>query len=77
MATNVIGKRLQKYRIELGLTQEQATAKCQRIGLDITRGTYAKIESCVRGVTDIEVELLSKVLRVSPGDLFPAKRRRK
>lgn len=71
MATNIVGKQARRLRYDLGLTQEQMTAKCQRAGLDVSRGTYAKIESGVRGMTDIEIAQLARALKVAPGDLFP------
>lgn len=46
-------------------------ARCNVIGWDISRGTLAKIEAKVRRVTDIEVALLAKALRVPVNFLFP------
>ena len=40
-------------------------------GLDISRGTLAKIEAGVRCVSDQEALLLSQALGVSVSDLFP------
>ncbi|KYN90700.1 DNA-binding protein [Vibrio cidicii] len=67
---NVTGKQIKKLRIERGLTQEQLAARCNVAGLDITRSTLAKVESGVRQVTDTEVQLFAKILKVSEGELF-------
>ncbi|WP_318779427.1 helix-turn-helix domain-containing protein [Pseudoalteromonas nigrifaciens] len=53
-----------------GWTQEQLAAKCNLIDWEISRSTLAKIESNVRGVTDIEVSYFSLVLNVEIAILF-------
>ncbi|WP_235190278.1 MULTISPECIES: helix-turn-helix domain-containing protein [Pseudoalteromonas] len=53
-----------------GWTQEQLAAKCNLIDWGISRSTLAKIESNVRGVTDIEVSYFSLVLDVEIAILF-------
>jgi len=45
-------------------------AKCGVLGWDISRGTLAKIEAQVRKVTDTELVLLAKALKVKVGELF-------
>jgi hypothetical protein len=45
-------------------------AKCNLVGLNISRGTLAKIEAKVRRVVDIEVEEIALALRVDIEDLF-------
>lgn len=67
---NIIGKNVKRIRESRSWTQEVLVAKCQLINWKITRSTLAKIESNVRKVTDIEVQLFSKVLRVSISELF-------
>ena len=67
---NIIGKNVKLIREKNGWTQEQLTAKCNLIDWEISRGTLAKIESNVRGVTDIEVKYLSTVLDVDITALF-------
>ena len=71
LPTNIIGKQISRLRNQLGLSQDQLSAKCQRVGLDISRGTLAKIEAGVRCVSDQEALLLSQALGVSVSDLFP------
>ncbi len=72
---NVIGPKCRELREALGLTQEQVAARCQVLGLDITRGTLAKIESRVRSVSDHEIPFLAKTLDSSIEKLFPLKLR--
>ena len=70
---NIIGPQVRALREAAGLTQEQAAARCQRFGLDITRGTLAKIEACVRSVSDHEIPFLARALSAPIPALFPAK----
>ena len=67
---NVVGEKVKMLRISKGWTQEQFTTKCNLIGWNISRSTVAKIESKVRRVTDIEVQLLAKALKSSVELLF-------
>lgn len=71
MPTNIIGKEISRLRNGLNISQEQLSAKCQRVGLDISRGTLAKIEAGVRCVSDQEALLLAQALGVGVADLFP------
>ena len=67
---NIIGPRIKELRESQGLTQEELTARCNLVGLDISRGTLAKIEAQVRRVTDDEIPLLAEALRVSISQLY-------
>ena len=71
LPSNIIGKQVSRLRNGLDLSQEDLSARCQRQGLDISRGTLAKIEAGVRCVSDSELLLLAKALEVSVSDLFP------
>ncbi|WP_140192230.1 helix-turn-helix domain-containing protein, partial [Vibrio parahaemolyticus] len=66
---NVVGAQVRKLRKEQKLTQEQLSARCNVIGLDISRGTLAKIEAGVRQVTDVEVVQIAKALKVNVSTL--------
>ncbi|EPT1006566.1 helix-turn-helix domain-containing protein [Vibrio parahaemolyticus] len=68
---NVVGAQVRKLRKEQKLTQEQLSARCNVIGLDISRGTLAKIEAGVRQVIDTEIVQLAIALKVEESDLFP------
>jgi len=52
------------------MSQETIVAKCGAAGWDLSRGTFAKIESGLRRVNDAEVVLLAKVLRCSLEELI-------
>ncbi len=67
---NIIGKNVRLIREKKGWTQEQLAAKCNLIDWEISRGTLAKIESNVRGVTDIEVSYFALVFDVDIDKLF-------
>ncbi|WP_025570033.1 helix-turn-helix domain-containing protein [Vibrio parahaemolyticus] len=68
---NVVGAQVRKLRKQQKLTQEQLSARCNVIGLDISRGTLAKIEAGVRKVIDLEIVQLAIALKVEESDLFP------
>lgn len=67
---NVVGVNIRQLRKQQKITQEQLSAKCNVIGLDISRGTLAKIEAGVRQVTDVEIVMIARALRVNEGALF-------
>jgi transcriptional regulator with XRE-family HTH domain len=67
---NLVGPQVRKIRESQNLTQGELAARCNVLNWDISRGTLAKIESQVRRVTDGEVALLAKALRVQVGDLY-------
>lgn len=67
---NIIGKNVRLIREKKGWTQEQLAAKCNLIDWGISRSTLAKIESNVRGVTDIEVNYLAVALDIEIEILF-------
>jgi len=67
---NVIGPQVKVLRKQNGLTQEELTAQCNLIGWNLSRGTLAKIESQVRRVSDAEVALMAKALKVGIAELY-------
>lgn len=67
---NVIGPQVRNLREQSKMTQEQLTARCNLIGWNISRGTLAKIEAQVRRVTDDEVALMAKALKVDISELY-------
>ncbi|MGV3774939.1 MAG: helix-turn-helix domain-containing protein [Verrucomicrobiales bacterium] len=68
---NLIGPAVRRLRCKKGITQEVFAARCNVLGLDISRGTLSKIEACLRKVSDIELLFLAKALKVNVDDLFP------
>jgi transcriptional regulator with XRE-family HTH domain len=69
---NAIGRLVQKRRSEKKLTQQDLAGRCSLLGLDIGRETVSQIERGSRGVSDLEMILLSKALRVKLDELVPA-----
>jgi len=68
---NVVGQAIRRLRLHRELTQEQLAAKCQVRGLNLTRGTLAKIEARLRFVKACELFIIAKVLRVSMEHFYP------
>lgn len=60
---NLVGEYVRRLRNEIGLSQAELAARCQRQGWDIDRFTVARIEAGSRWVGDFEVIELSKALR--------------
>jgi len=74
MATrNLIGRQVRSIRLAdaQGMTQEVLAARLQTLGWDVDRFIVSKIERQQRQVTDREVYLLARALRVSIDCLFP------
>jgi len=67
---NVVGSKVKQFRDAQGITQEDLAARCNILEWDISRGTLAKIESRVRRVTDEEVTLLAKALKIDINELY-------
>ena len=68
---NLIGREVQRRRVQRNLSQEDLAAKCQRFGWDISRPTLAKIEAGLRCVSEAEIVLLAAVLKCAVTDLLP------
>ncbi|HEX9628100.1 MAG TPA: helix-turn-helix transcriptional regulator [Acidiferrobacterales bacterium] len=67
---NLVGPQVRHLREAQNMTQEELTARCNLVGLNISRSTLAKIESRVRRVTDQEAALLAKALKISVDVLY-------
>jgi transcriptional regulator with XRE-family HTH domain len=74
---NVIGPQLRKLRYQRNITQEAMAARCGVLGWDLSRGTLSKIEAQLRCVTDAELEILAKALKVEIAELFASKASRR
>mgnify|MGYP003592604818 CR=1 FL=1 len=70
MPKNIIGAQLRRLRYSKDLTQGELAARCGVAGFDISRGTLSKIEAGLRCVSDKELILLAKALRVPIDQLF-------
>jgi transcriptional regulator with XRE-family HTH domain len=73
---NIVGPQIRKLRYQQGLTQEMFAARCSILGWDLSRGTLSKIEAQLRCVTDAELVMLAKVLKVEVIAVLPPKRAR-
>ncbi len=67
---NIIGERIREARIKAGLSQEELSAKLELVPVYICRGSLSRIETGDRTVTDLEIDAISKILRVSLDYLF-------
>ena len=69
---NVIGPQLRSLRKDREMTQDILVAKLQTNGLShMNRISVSKIENQTRNVTDYELQIMAKILGVSPNELFP------
>lgn len=68
---NVVGLLVRRLRRERGYTQEQLAAQCQVRGLNLSRGTLAKIEARVRFIKACELFIIAKVLNVPMEYFYP------
>ena len=67
---NSIGKKVRQLREAQSMTTTQLAAEAQIAGWDIARFSIRKIEIGEREVTDIELRMLAKALKVPIGVLF-------
>lgn len=70
-AQNIIGTRLRTIRCKKNWTQADFARKCQLKGFDISRTGISQIESFFRRVTDHEMVLIARALRVPVAELIP------
>ena len=68
---NLVGRQVRRLRLQQHLSQPALAARCQVIGYDLSRESLAKVEGRIRTVTDAEVILLAKALRVPFTLLYP------
>ncbi|MDP3073058.1 MAG: helix-turn-helix transcriptional regulator [Opitutaceae bacterium] len=61
---------MRRIRNQLGLSQQELAARCQRQGWDIDRFTIARIEAGTRWVGDFEAVELARAVRVPLLRLF-------
>lgn len=73
---NIVGPQVRKLRYGLGINQADLAARCGVLGWDLSRSTLSKIEAQLRCVTDTELEILARALRVEIAALYPPKKNR-
>ena len=67
---NIIGQRVKEARINAGLSQQQLSNKLELMAVYVCRGSVSRIENGERAITDIDIDAISKVLKVSLDYLF-------
>jgi transcriptional regulator with XRE-family HTH domain len=70
---NVCGKELLKLRAAREMSQESLAARCQLAGWDVSRDIIANIELQRRMVSDLDLSILARVLKVPIEELYPSK----
>lgn len=67
---NIIGQRIKEARIDAGMSQQQLSNKLELLAVYVCRGSISRIENGERAITDIEIDAISKVLKVPLNQLF-------
>ena len=65
-----IGINISKLRKKLKLTQDDVVGKMQLMGIDITRSSYAKIETNRMNVKVSELVALREIFQIDFNDFF-------
>lgn len=65
-----IGHNIQALRKKAGLTQDQTVAKLQLMGVEISKSTYAKIETNRMNIRISELAALKEIFGVQFNDFF-------
>ncbi len=68
---NVVGPQVRRIRSQRELSQAELAVRLQLAGLDWGRVALAKIESQIKKVSDAELFVIAKILRVEMEELFP------
>lgn len=68
--TNIIGSRIREARKKANMSQRALSEKLELLAVYICRGSISRIENGERAITDIEIDAISKVLKVSLNYLF-------
>ena len=64
------GHNIQRLRKKAGLTQDQTVAKLQLMGLEISKSTYAKLETNRMNIRVSELVALSQIFGAQFNDFF-------
>lgn len=70
---NIIGARIKQARQSAKMSQQQLSNKLELMAVYICRGSISRIETGERSITDIEIDAISKVLKISLDELFGRK----
>ena len=67
---NIVGSRVREARRRLGLSQEELAARLQVEAVTLEQKTISRLEQGQRIVTDYEVKVLARILKVDPNWLL-------
>lgn len=67
---NIIGTRIKETRIKAGMSQQMLSNKLELLAVYVCRGSISRIETGERAITDIEINAICDVLKVTPDYLF-------
>ena len=70
---NLCGRRVAEYRKDLKISQRELADRLQINGLDVDKNAVQRIEAGKRFVTDIEIVVLSRVLKKTIDELLDLK----
>ena len=68
---NIVGPQVRKLRYQQCTTQAMLAARCEVLGLEMSRATLSKIDAQIRCVTDSELQTLARALNVPLQKLYP------
>jgi transcriptional regulator with XRE-family HTH domain len=66
----MVGKNIERLRLERGIKQKDFISKMQTMGCDINPTSYSKLEGQIRVASDKEVYTAARILGGSVDDLF-------
>lgn len=67
---NLCGRKIALLRSNMEISQRELADQLQIAGLDIDKNAIQRIEAGKRFVTDIELKIISKVLKINVSDLI-------
>lgn len=67
---NIVGAKVEKRRLALGMKQKELLTHMQVKGIDINASALSKLEGQLRIVADYEVKVLSEILSISVTELL-------
>lgn len=65
-----IGRNIQRLRKAAGMTQDQTVAKLQLMGLNISKSTYAKLETNRMNIKVSELVAMKEIFHAEYQDFF-------
>lgn len=68
---NAVGAQIRRLRNSKEFSQQRLATECSLVGYEIPRSTLAKIEAGIRAISDVELFVIAKALRVMLEELYP------